>query len=46
MTGNRHVSEHGKFRFDIMENVSTMRVIRHWNEISGEAVEFRSVEMV
>ena len=35
----------GRLRLDIMKNLFTVRVIKHWNSLSGEVVDHRIIEL-
>jgi len=38
------LNEEGRFRLAIKKKFFTMRVVRHWNRLSGEAVNAPSLE--
>ncbi|KFO99913.1 hypothetical protein N300_12597, partial [Calypte anna] len=38
--------EEGRFRLDIRKKSLTMRVVRHWNRLSREAVDASSLEVL
>ncbi|KGL89057.1 hypothetical protein N301_03149, partial [Charadrius vociferus] len=37
--------EEGRFRLNIRKNFFTLRVVRHWNRLPGEAVDAPSLEV-
>jgi len=44
MRGNCFKLEEGRIRVDIRRKFSTVRVVRHWNRSSSEAVNVPSLE--
>ncbi|KFO73419.1 hypothetical protein N303_03263, partial [Cuculus canorus] len=42
---NGYKLERGRFRLDIRKKFFTIRVVRHWHRLSGEAVAAPSLEV-
>ncbi|KGL89003.1 hypothetical protein N301_08712, partial [Charadrius vociferus] len=42
---NGYTLEEGRFRLNIRKKFFTLRVVRHWNRLSREAVEAPSLEV-
>ncbi|PKU45929.1 hypothetical protein llap_3764 [Limosa lapponica baueri] len=43
--GNSFKLKEGRFKLDIMKKFFSVRVVRHWNRLSGEAVDAPSLEV-
>ena len=43
--GNGFTLKEGKFRLDIRKKFFTIRVVKHWNRLPGEAVAAPSLEV-